>query len=113
MESQNSNYDDYVQMLNEEKEQEEIDQLLFENYGDSGSEYEPNEDELSDDMEILTELGKRKRGPNSSVNRESKRSVSETSDSCQSTSTNADLNEELLELVQEETKTKLSKDEIG
>lgn len=64
-------------------------------------------------MEILTEFGKRIRRSKSLIDRAAKRSISETSDSSQSTSTTADRNEELPDLEQEEPNSKLSKDEIG
>lgn len=115
MDKENSDYEDYLKMLGEEEEDERLDQLLFANYGDSGSEYEPNDGEISDsDIENFTEYRKRKRN-GVSIESAAKRSVSESSDSSQSTSTtggfSTDTNTEPLEPTQ---KSKgLSKSEIG
>lgn len=86
MEPEDIDYDDYLQMLEQEENDDEIRKLLEEKYGDSGSEYEPNVEELSDDMEII-EVGKKRKRPN--VKRRAKRvckSIQNT-DSNASTST--------------------------
>lgn len=115
MESKCSEYDEYVQMLEEEREQDEIDQFLSDVYGNSDDEYLPSEGDISDfDMEILEVSGKRKR-KSSSTSNPSKRTVSETSDSCQSTSTADECNEDSssIDMFDDDTNSKLSKEEIG
>lgn len=65
MESQSA-YDDYINMLVDEEENDKIDQLLSEQYGESDSEYEgdPKDIESADsdsDIEIYLQGNKRKR----------------------------------------------------
>lgn len=67
MESVHDDYEDYLQMLQEEKDGELVDELLSENYGgDSDPEYVPNNDDLSDDEMEITPDGRKRKGSNSS-----------------------------------------------